>query len=309
MNLRFVSFPASDKVVLPGLLYTPNKPTKKATIWLHGMGDNAVFYKPKLINALAKAHTAKGIAFLAFNNRGAHSSKYLKIADDSLPEEDRSYQGGTHFELISDAPKDIDGAVAYLKEQGIDELYLAGHSSGANKICVYDSATTNNPFEKYVLAGPGDDTGLFLQSLGVKQYWKTLQLAAKLVSNRKPMDIMPKYSGMYPFSAQSAWDILNPDGDYNTFPYYEYTTERLGDKPLFEEYSAIAKPTLVIIGETDEYMDTAGSATEALDIFLHHTSARMMKQHDFELVRDADHSFHDHEAEFAKQMVDWLVHG
>ncbi len=309
MNLSFVSFSATDKIVLPGLLYTPDKPTKKATIWLHGMGDNAVFYKPKLINALAKAHTTNGIAFLAFNNRGAHTNKYLKIANESLPEEDRNYQGGTHYELIADAPKDIDGAVAYLKEQGIDELFLAGHSTGANKICVYDTATKNNPFKKYVLAGPGDDTGLFLKALGIKQYWKTLQHAAKLISNRQPNNIMPKYSGMYPFSAQSAWDILNPDGDYNTFPYYEYTNQRLGKKSLFKEYSEISVPTLVIIGEKDEYMGTAGSATVALNIFLHHTSAKMMKIHDFELVRDADHSFHNHETEFSKQLVDWLVHG
>jgi pimeloyl-ACP methyl ester carboxylesterase len=272
------------------------------------MGDNAVFYKPKLINELAKAHTGKGLAFLAFNNRGAHNRKHLKIADETLPEEDRGFYGGTHFELISDAPKDINGAAAFLGGQGFDELYLAGHSTGANKICVFDNSTSSNPFKKYVLAGTGDDTGMFFKELGAKRFWKAVQQAAKLVSEGKGRNIMPKYSGMYPFSARSAWDILNPDGDYNTFPFYEHTTERLGEKPLFKEFKAITMPTLTIIGELDEYTAPAG-AKAALDIMLGYTPSAMLKQHDFELVGDADHSFHDHEAEFAEQMTDWLLRG
>lgn len=305
MNLSFESFLATDNVTLPGLLYTPDKPTKKATIWLHGMGDNGIFYKSALINALAEAHDKQGIAFLAFNNRGAHSNKQLKIADDTLPEEDRSYQGGSHYELIADCVKDIDGAVRFLKEKGFTELYLAGHSTGANKICVYDAAVEQTPFKKYVFAGPGDDTGLFFRDLGAKRYWEALKLAGKYLK-KEPMRVMPKYSGMYPFSAQSAWDILNPDGNYNTFPYYEATAERLGEKPLFKEYRAIENPTLVIIGEQDEYAAPAGPKV-ALDIFMKHTSNAMLKHHDFVLVHDADHSFHDQEAEFAEQVAEWLA--
>lgn len=302
MNLEFVSFEATDKVVLPGLLYEPVKSSKQATIWLHGMGDNAVFYKPKLINELGKAHTVQGVAFLAFNNRGAHNRKRLKVADETLPEDDRSYQGGTYYELIEDAPKDIDGAVQFLKDKGYTELYLAGHSTGANKICVYDSRAKDSPFSKYILAGPGDDTGLFFENLGAKKYWTALKHAAKLVKE-KPLSTMPKYTGMHPFSAQSAWDILNPDGGYNTFPYYEYTVERLGNKPLFKEYRNITMPTLVIIGEDDEYMNSPA----VLDTFLHHTDAKMIKQHDFELVKAANHSFNGQESAFAKQVVDWIA--
>ena len=301
MNLEFISFEATDKIVLPGLLYKPDKPTKQATIWLHGMGDNAVFYKPALINQLGKAHCEQGIAFLAFNNRGAHNRKRLEIADEALPEEDRSYQGGSYYELISDAPKDIDGAVRFLKNRGFTKLYLAGHSTGANKICVYDSQTQHTPFNKYILAGPGDDTGIFFNELGAKKYWAALQHAAKLLKE-KPLQIMPKYTGMYPFSVQSTWDILNPDGNYNTFPYYEYKTERLGKKTLFGEYRNIKKPTLVIIGEDDEFIH----ATEALDTLLHCTDASMIKQHDFELVKKADHSFRGNESVFAQQVVDWI---
>jgi pimeloyl-ACP methyl ester carboxylesterase len=306
-QLEFVSFLSIDKLKLPGLLYQPAKPTKKAAIWLHGMGDNGVFYKPELMNALGEALADREIALLAFNNRGAHHNKSLRIIDEALPEEDRYYQGGTHYELITDCVKDIDGAVVFLKNQGFSEFYLLGHSTGANKICAYHARQPKNSFSKYVLAGPGDDVGLFFSALGEKRFWATLKYAAKNVDS-DPLRTMPKYTGMYPFSAQAAWDIMNPDGAYNTFPYYEVTTERLGSKPLFKEYRHIDKKTLVIIGEEDEFAYTAGDANGALKLFMEHTGNSQLKHTDFVGVAGADHSFHDKEAEFAQKVSDWLVY-
>ncbi len=307
MKLELVSLLATDKVKLPGLLYAPDKPTKKAAVWLHGMGDNGVFYNPKRMNSLGESLTSQGIALLTFNNRGAHNSKNLKIADETLPEEDRNYPGGTHYEQIADCVHDIDGAVKFLSEQGFSEFYLMGHSTGANKICAYHSRKPNNKFTKYVLAGPGDDVGLHFVELGPKRFWQALKYAAKKVEE-DPLHIMPKYTGMYPFSAQSAWDILNPDGDYNTFPFYECTKERLGSKPPFKEYRQIDKKTLVTIGEDDEYAYTAGDANGALKLFMEHTSNAQLKQADFVSIKGADHGFHDHETEFAKKVSDWLAY-
>lgn len=307
MKLRLVSLIATDGVKLPGLLYEPDKPTGKVAVWLHGMGDNGVFYSPTRMNALGEALTSKDIALLAYNNRGAHESKRLRLADDTLPEEERSYQGGTHYEKIADCVHDIDGAAQFLKDEGYKELYLLGHSTGANKICAYHVRATHNPFSKYVLAGAGDDAGLFFSELGAKRFWAALSYAAKNLKT-EPLKLMPKYSGMYPFSVQSAWDILNPDGDYNTFPFYEASTERLGKKPLFAEYEQIDRPTLVIFGAEDEYTYTAGGAGTALDLMMRHTSNAMLKQIDFALIPEADHSFHDCETEFANKVADWLVY-
>lgn len=306
-QLEFVSLESTDKLKLPGLLYRPKSPTKKVAVWLHGMGDSGVFYDPELVNALGEALADNGIALLAFNNRGAHNSKSLRIADKTLPEEDQRYQGGTHYERIADCVKDINGAVSFLEKRGFSEFYLLGHSTGANKICAYHARQPHNKFTKYVLAGPGDDVGLFFLELGPKRFWQALKYAAKMV-DQDPLHIMPKYTGMYPFSAQAAWDILNPDGDYNTFPYYEYLNERLGSKPLFDEYRKIDKKTLIIVGEADEFAETAGDANGMLDILMKHTSNSRLKQTDFVSVAEADHSFHDHEADFAKKVSDWLAY-
>jgi pimeloyl-ACP methyl ester carboxylesterase len=307
MRLELVSLLSSDGIELPGLLFKPDTDTKKAAVWLHGMGDNAVFYKPEAINILARALTGKGIALLAFNNRGAHSAKSLKFADETLPEEDRRYQGGTYYELIAECVKDIDGAADFLKGQGFSTFYLAGLSTGANKICAYHARAGRNPFSKYVLAGPGDDTGLMFSELGAKKFWAALKYAASAVDS-DPLKVMPKYTGMYPFSVQSARDILDPDGAYNTFPFYEAVHERIGTKPLFEEYRKIDRPTLIIIGGQDEYAERVGGAAKVIKLFMGNTSNAMLKKIDFITVPGADHAFSGHESDFAEQVADWLAY-
>jgi len=111
---------------------------------------------------------------------------------------------------------------------------------------------------------------------------------------------------MHPFSAQAAADILDPEGYYNTFPFYEATSKRFGKKPLFAEYSKIDTPTMIVFGENDEYSYTAGGTQPALDLFRAHTKHKIFKQSYFTFIPEADHSFHGHETEFAKCVAWWL---
>lgn len=306
MQTSLTNFLATDNVQLPGLLFEPDAPTRRAAAWLHGMGDNGVFYKSDLINELALALNGQGIALLAFNNRGAHNRKTLKIVDETLPEDEQRLLAGTHHELIADCVHDIDGAAGVLQQAGYTELFLLGHSTGANKVCAYDSLTRNNPFSRYVLSGPGDDCGLWHQGLGAKRFKQTLELAQRWVHEGKPHKIMPKYTGMHPFSAQSAADILNPDGLYNCFPYYEATTQRLGTKPLFAELSKIRTPFLAICGSEDEAMQTAGSPAKGLELIAGYTHADVAAACTYEQVEGADHSFNGYERVFAEGVAAWL---
>ncbi len=307
MNTELVSIVATDRLLLPGLFYAPpDKKTSAAAIWLHGMGDNGIFYNPLRLNALATSLINRGIALLAFNNRGAHNAKTLRIDDDTLPQGERHYQGGTHFERIADCVADIDGAVEFLQTRQFSELYLIGHSTGANKICVYDTLAPSNPFAKYVLAGPGDDTGLFYSDLGPRRFHLSLQLAQKLITSGKPLHIMPRYSGMHPFSAQATYDILNPNGNYNTFPYYEATGQRLGKKPLFAEYRKVERPHLVVFGAEDEYTYTAGDTAGALELFRQHIHPAARTQSAFMSIAGTDHGFHGQEKQFAETVAEWL---
>ncbi len=305
-KLGLVSVKTTDKLLLPGLLYEPPQRSKAAAVWLHGMGDNGIFYNPSRLNALGSSLTRKGIALLAFNNRGAHGSKSLRIDDETLAKDSRHYQGGTYYEKIADCVMDIDGASSFLKELGYETLYLLGHSSGANKICAYQARATQNPFSKYVLVGAADDVGLHFMRLGKTKFWQALTDARQWIERGKPQKVMPAISGMHPFSAQSTVDLLDPDGAYNTFPYYETRVVRLGKKPLFEEVRQIDKPTLVIFGDQDEYLETADGPAGACGLIQSYGSHKKATW-SFELVAGADHGFHNHEAEFADRVATWLA--
>lgn len=306
MQTNHISFPTTDRLTLPGLLYAPTTPTKAAVVWLHGMGDSGVFYSPKRITALAESLTKRDIALLAFNNRGAHNSKLLYRDDPNLKRSEQRYQAGTHNELIADCVYDIDGAALFLQELGYNQLHLAGHSTGANKVAIYDRLQPINPFLKYVLAGPGDDVGLRYQELGTTKFWRSLDYARAALAKGQPYKIMPLYSGLHPFSAQSAADILDPDGDYNVFSYYEAVHGALGSKPPLWQVSAITRPMLVIAGQYDEATASAGGAKQALEIIHNHTHSTAKSQSDFQIVADSDHSFHDAEADFSERVAAWL---
>ena len=131
---RLVRFDATDGVGLAGLLYETREP--RALVWLHGTGGASVF-ESKRTNLLAKSLLAHGIAFFPFNNRGAH---LVRRAGRKL--------GGAAFERIRECMFDIDGAVRELRRRGYRELYLAGHSTGANKVAVYDRLKPRNRFKR-----------------------------------------------------------------------------------------------------------------------------------------------------------------
>jgi pimeloyl-ACP methyl ester carboxylesterase len=270
------------------------------------MGDSGVFYKPKLISALAQSLTDQGISLLAFNNRGAHNSKILYRDVEGLTKAEQRYQAGTHYELIVDCLKDISGATEYLQSEGYKKLYLGGHSTGANKVCVYDSLTESNPFTKYVLAGPGDDTGLNYMALGKKKFKLALEHARLAISNGKPLKVMPAYTGMNPFSAQSADDILDPNGSYNSFPFYEAVNGPLGDKVLFKEFQSIKTPMLIIAGSQDGASASAGSTESALNILKANMASKILNRSDIQLITGSNHTFDGYENEFAERVTSWL---
>jgi len=298
---QLVEIISEDNLILPGLLFETNSSSRLA-IWLHGMGDSGIFYKTKLINSLAEAFNSRHISFLAFNNRGAHNQKYLKNNQDN----NKPFPGGWTNEIIKDCIYDINGAINLAKKLNYQKLYLIGHSTGANKIVLYNYKNQkNNPFEKYILLGPGDDTGLQALS-NEKKYFSNLELSKKYLAQNRNFKIMPKYSFLYPMSAQSAFDMLNPDGDYNIFPYYEITQHRLGHKKLFQELDSINQPTLIIYGQNDEFITDYGGPKLIEKIIKDNLSTKTLSYIKFKIIKDADHSFHDHEQQLAREISQWI---
>lgn len=206
--------------------------------------------------------------------------------------------GGSGFERIRDCVFDIDGAVRELRRRGYRELYLLGHSTGANKIAVYDALHPRNRIQKYVLLGGADDTGLLVDQLGLARFRAALRRAQSLKSSQ---EIVPRALSPLPMSWRAWYDVANPNGDYNVFPFREAITgPRLSRRPLFRHLRGIRKPALYVYGENDEYvLPDVPTCTAAL-------APHLPPRSELVVIRDADHGFAGQEEEVGRVVGEWL---
>lgn len=292
---RFLEFDATDGVQLYGLLFEPRRASKHAAIFLHGTGGASIF-DSRRTNTLAAEFVSKGIAYFPFNNRGAHVMKRLRKSGIIK----RNVNGGMAYERIRDCVHDIDGAVRELRKRGYREFTLIGHSTGANKIAVYDHYKHRNPVRQYVFLAGGDDVGLMYEQLGRRGFRKALNRARKL---SKSEELMPAEISPTPMSWRSFYDMVNPDGDYNIFPFLEVMRKiRLSKKPLFRHMRGVSKPSLVIYGDRDEYC--FGNVSRCVSILAESIGPKPNLE--FVIMKDADHGFGGREEDLAALIVRWL---
>lgn len=301
MSLKLISFEATDKIQLPGLLYEPHTKTTEVALYLHGNGSSSIFYKDDSMNLLATLLARVGISFFPFNNRGAHWIK--KLVKKRGTEEDRILYGMT-FELIKECIYDIDGALDYLKKIGYKKFYLIGLSTGANKIVVYHYYKPKNLIDKYILVSGGDDTGLYYQDFGQKKFRSLLKTSRDKTKKGKGRELIPQDIIADPLiSYQSLYDTINPDGDYNIFPFNEYINNlKLSRKKLFRKYKTINKPSLVIYGEQDEYC--YGDVPRCVEILK--KECAHPEFFTFKMIKGADHGYTGKGEKLAEIISSWL---
>ena len=290
---RLVKFAASDGVELAGLLYEPRKASTRVAIWLHGTGGASIFDASRT-NILGEAFTERGIAFFPFNNRGAHLIRRLRKGTKRIG-------GGMAHEVIRDCVHDVDGAIRDLRARGYRDFTLLGHSTGANKIAVYDHYKPRNPVKRYVLLAGGDDTGLMYEQLGARKFARVLAKARAMIREKRGHELAPQSISPMLMSWRSLYDMLNPDGDYNVFPFLESMRGlRLGRRKPFRFIEGIRKPTLAIWGERDEF--SYGDVPRCVGIAADHAGPNM----ELAILGDADHGFSGMELELARVVVEWM---
>jgi pimeloyl-ACP methyl ester carboxylesterase len=289
---RLVRFEATDGVPLAGVLFEPAKKSTRAMIFLHGTGGSSVF-ESKRTNVLGAELTRAGVAYFPFNNRGA---QVMRRAGSEM--------GGFSYEKIRDCVHDIDGAVRELRRRGYRDLTLIGHSTGANKIAVYDHHKPRNFIRRYILLGGGDDTGMLYEQLGARRFARALQQAREKIRAKRGEELAPPSISKLPMSWRSFYDTANPDGDYNVFPFIEVMRGvRLSRRPRFRYVRAIRKPALFLYGEHDEYCIDSASRTVAVlaDALGPKPNAELA------ILADADHGFGGKEAELARVMLEFIT--
>jgi pimeloyl-ACP methyl ester carboxylesterase len=285
---RLVRFEATDGVPLAGVLYEPKRPSASVAVFLHGTGGASVF-ESKRTNALARTFTRAGVSFFSFNNRGAHLVRRLGKT-----------LGGMAYERIRDCVFDIDGALRELRRRGLRDVTLIGHSTGANKVAVYDALRPRNRVKRYVLLAGGDDTGMLYQQLGARRFAAALERARRMIHERRGAELVPAALSSLPMSWRSFYDMANPNGDYNVFPFLEVLRGvRLSRRPRFRHLRGIRKPALVLYGANDEYMfgDVSGCVAILADV--------APRNFELAVMADADHGFGGREEELAAVIVAW----
>lgn len=301
MNPRYVQFPTRDGLSLPGLLFSPPQ-TKKAAIYLHGLGGSA-FYIHEF--TLQEEFYKNNIAFLGFNNRGAEFIKRLTI--NTFPCHSReggnlytSKYFGAAYEKIKECIEDIDAAVSFLEQKGYSEFILIGNSTGANKVCVYNYYKPQNKIVKCILIAGGDDTGMLYERLGKEKFYRLLKKARGKIDEGAGEEIICGLLPQQIISYQSFLDVADPDGDYNVFPFYEVINNvSLSHKPLFRHFKSIGKPSLVIYGEFDEY--NWGHTDRLIEIL-----KKYQPKFAYEIIPGAGHRFQDKKKELANVIANWL---
>jgi pimeloyl-ACP methyl ester carboxylesterase len=132
-----------------------------------------------------------------------------------------------------------------------------------------------------------------------------MQRAKEMIRAKRGDELIPRamwHATMNaPMSWRSLYDMGNPDGDYNIFPFLEALRGvRFSRKPRFRHLRGIRKPALVLYGERDEFCyDDVPSCVAAL-------AEIAPPKMELAIMKDADHGFSGRESELARLIVNWM---
>lgn len=280
-----------DSVVLNGL-YIPGDKAKAIVIHIHGLeGD---FFNNAFVNVIGKTLFKNGFGFLSIQTRGMGNEYNLDV--DLGDGEDKVRKYGAHFELLSEAYRDIDAAVKFLVDAGYSKIVLQGHSLGTFKVMRYMSEGKHKAdISKLILLSPFDKNYLAEVYTGGK--WpEYVKQAIKMIKEGRGWEIIPKEWDDLVISYQTyaSWYEDSEFGRMFNFSDNNY------DFPVL---SSLKIPVKVIVGSEDEYFYTSNKNNyqEALDIMTAH-----IKSFSSRLIESAHHTFGGYEEVVAEEVVKFL---
>lgn len=280
-----------DNLIHQGIVSVPEKAGTKAVLWVHGLTGK--FYgNTALINTLADTFTKHGIAFASFNNRGHDIMTGISTVDPNEPSGKGHLTGGASYERFEDSVHDIDAGVRFLRERGYAHVFLAGHSSGANKVCYYAGTIPDANIAGVILAGPLSDR--YSPNVDRAEYENNITTLTMLRGDGKGDSLLTKVN-WFPLTADRAWSLIAPNTPEDVFNYGD--TEH-----VLTTFSNITKPTLVIFSGSDEYADRP--VRDIQSVFDQKTKA---KHYQSVVIPATTHSMEGKEREFANALQSWIA--
>ena len=287
--LERIYFNTEDQIELVGLLETPDKPTNKVIISIHGMQSNCLKQRETILSNTA---VNAGIAYFAFNNRGAEVMTYTKKVTG-----DKQLNGGVVYEDVLDGYYDIKAAINKMLELGYTQIYLQGHSLGCTKIVyTYNKLKNENNvanIKGIILLSLVDIPDCQKYDLGSK-YEQILQYAEEKERQEKLEELMPEESFDHPISVKSylRYFKYNKDIDFAKFNCMDYD---------FKELNSIEIPLFMRWGNVHELV------IQNLDDLVKFLKSKIKNNKlDIGYIDGADHGYTGKEKELAKEIINFV---
>ena len=287
--LERVYFNTEDEIELVGLLERPTNPTKRVVISVHGMQSNCLKRREDI---LSKEISNAGVAYFAFNNRGAELMTYTRKTTG-----EKVLNGGSVYEDVLDGYYDIKGAINKMLELGYTDIYLQGHSLGCTKIVyTYNKLKNENNVKNIkgiMLLSLVDIPDCQKYDLGDK-YTEMMEYAENKEKEGKLNDLMPIESFDHPICVRSylRYFKYNKDIDFARFWDKDYNFKELNNIqiPLFLRWGNVQDLVLQNLSNLIEILKSK-IQNEKLDIGY---------------IDGADHGYTGKEETLAKEIISFI---
>ncbi len=261
----------------------------RALLWVHGLTGR--FYGDvKTMNLFADECTKQGMAFASFNTRGHDIISSMRKIDPKEPNGYTHVTIGASSEVFEESVFDIDAGISYLADQGFDQVILAGHSTGANKVCYYAGNTNDPRVAGVVLAGPMSDR--LSEHTDKKQYDKNLTMLRELIETGRGDALLAK-THWFPITAKRAWSLLSPNTHEDVFNYGD-------EKNVLVDFNKITSPVMVVLAGNDDVADRPAETIQK--VFDAHTGSKNYRS---VIIPDATHQYSGKQQEFVHSVVSW----
>lgn len=287
-----------DKLVHQGVFYKPSLPhfakasRDRALLWVHGLTDN--FYGDiKILEALALAGEKIGLGVASFNTRGHDVITSITKLDKDSPKGHTSVMMGAGREKFKDCIYDIDAGITFLKSQGFTQIFIAGISTGANKVCYYAGTRKDPGIAGIILVSPISDVAIKINELG-DSYAAAIRKAESTVKKGKG-ELLAEGLDYMPLTPNRFLSLYKENSSEDVFPYYQ-------KNPKFNVLKKITIPMMVILGGADEYSERP--VAEVAKIFKKYQKSNNFKS---VIIPQGFHGFGGMEKELGTAVLRWIL--
>lgn len=206
----------------------------------------------------------------------------------------RKLAGETH-EIFTECVYDLQGAIDYVRGVGVENIFLAGHSTGCQKSIYYLSKKgKQNQVKGVILLAPISDYAASQKLDDRKQLLLAEKKARELVEKGSQHEILPKEIWPQTHDAQRFLSLYTPDSEEEIFTYAQINK-------IPKTLRRVKIPTLVIYAGSDEYNDRPTGKIASW--FKENSKSKDLT---VKVINGALHSYKGHEKEVQTIVKDWI---